>query len=82
MNVMHVWIYVPTRQDIEVKAGIITGKSIRAFWYDPRTGASIPIGTYENKNSIAFRVPGISSEVPWLRSGRGCDWVWSLTMHP
>lgn len=71
----HVWIYVPTGNDIEVKAGIITGKSIRAFWYDPRTGTSIPIGTYENKNSLTFKVPAMPGKVSWLRSGRGCDWV-------
>lgn len=71
----HLWIYVPTGNNVEVKAGVISGESIRAFWYDPRTGTSTPIGLYENKNSITFQVPGISSKLAWLRSGRGCDWV-------
>jgi hypothetical protein len=71
----HIWIYIPTGNDIKVKTGVITGSSIRASWYDPRTGKSVDIGVYENKDSIAFKVPGISKEVSWLRSGRGCDWV-------
>lgn len=71
----HVWIYIPTGNDVEVKAGVISGKSIRAFWYDPRTGVSTSIGTYQNKDSLTFEVPGMPGKVSWLRTGRGCDWV-------
>ena len=71
----HVWIYVPTGKDIVVKGGVISGQALKASWYDPRTGASISIGTYPNRGSIKFRVPGISAQVSWLRSGRGCDWI-------
>ena len=74
----HAWVYVPTGNDIEVKAGLITGKSLSASWYDPRTGTTIPIGTYENKGSLTFEVPGMPGKVSWLRRGRGCDWVLML----
>lgn len=71
----HVWIYVPTGNAIEVKAGVITGDSLTASWYDPRTGSHIPVGSYPNKGTLLFNVPGISKRVAWLKSGRGCDWV-------
>lgn len=71
----HAWIYVPTGNDLEIKAGVITGDSLNAFWYDPRTGASASIGSFKNKGKLSFKVPGVSKQVAWLKAGRGCDWV-------
>jgi len=53
----------------------LDGKTIRARWLDPRTGEKTVIGELPNSGEKVFDVPGMSKELTWLRSGRGCDWV-------
>ena len=55
--------------------GVLSGNKIKAWWFDPRTGSSTLIGEYNNSGVQSFNVPGMSKELDWLRSGRGCDWV-------
>ena len=74
-NKSTVCIYIPTGNTIKVKMGIITGRSVTASWFDPRTGDTRIIGEYQNSGSQIFEVPGMSDELPWLKTGRGCDWV-------
>lgn len=71
----HAFIYIPTGNNVKVKLGIISGIRIRASWFDPRKGIFIPIGEFDNVGEKSFAVPGMSKELEWLRSGRGCDWV-------
>jgi hypothetical protein len=71
----HIFVYIPTGNGITIKLGIISGKQIKAWWYDPRTGESRVIGEFENTGERSFDVPGMSAELDWLRTGRGCDWV-------
>jgi hypothetical protein len=44
----------------------VSGKTVRASWFDPRTGALTAIGTLEKKDFMDFTPPS---------SGRGNDWV-------
>jgi hypothetical protein len=44
----------------------VSGKLVRAAWFNPRTGASTAIGTLEKKDFMDFTPPS---------SGRGNDWV-------
>lgn len=69
------FIYLPTGYVPLVKLGRISGKQIRAWWYNPRNGESTLIGEYENRGEKKFDVPQISREMDWLHTGRGCDWV-------
>ena len=69
------YIYIPTGNKTTVKMGIISGEKVKASWFDPRTGEITTIGQYENSGEQSFEVPGMSEELPWLKSGRGCDWV-------
>jgi hypothetical protein len=69
------FIYIPTGNVPPVKLGKISGKQIKAWWFNPRTGESTNIGEFENSGEKIFTVPGMSKELDWLRSGRGCDWV-------
>ena len=71
----YAYIYVPTGNTLTIKLGKIDGTKIKAWWFDPRTGKSTLIGEFENKNEQEFKVPGMSKELGWLKSGRGCDWV-------
>jgi hypothetical protein len=71
----HIFVYIPTGNSISIRMGIIAGEKIRASWFDPRNGDITPIGEIDNSGEHSFDVPGMSKELAWLRSGRGCDWV-------
>ena len=68
-------IYIPSGGKPEIKLGTFEGRQVKASWFDPRTGTFIKIGNFENQGTRSFDVPGMSEELTWLRSGRGCDWV-------
>ncbi|MFN8254366.1 MAG: glycoside hydrolase family 140 protein [Bacteroidales bacterium] len=71
----YAYIYIPSGEKPEIKLGAISGSGIKASWFDPRTGNTTEIGIFENKGTRSFDVPGMSKELSWLKSGRGCDWV-------
>lgn len=68
-------IYIPSGGKPEIQLGKISGQKIKASWFDPRTGETTAIGEFKNQGTRSFDVPGMSKELTWLRSGRGCDWV-------
>jgi hypothetical protein len=71
----HVFVYIPTGNKLTVKMGVIRGGKVRASWFDPRKGEKILIGELDNTGEHTFSVPGMSRDLGWLKSGRGCDWV-------
>jgi len=68
-------VYIPSGGKPEIQMGKIAGQKVKASWFDPRTGITTPIGEFENHGTRSFDVPGMSKELSWLKSGRGCDWV-------
>lgn len=69
------YVYIPTGNKTTIRLGIFAGKIVKASWFDPRTGETTAIGEFENSGDKNFEVPGMSKELAWLKSGRGCDWV-------
>jgi len=69
------FIYIPTGNKTTIKMGIISGQKVKASWFNPRNGEQTFIGEFENTGERSFDVPGMSIELAWLKSGRGCDWV-------
>ena len=69
------FIYIPTGQPVTVRMELLQWKKMKAWWYDPRNGASVLIGIYDQTGPSSFHPPGVSKELEWLRTGRGCDWV-------
>jgi hypothetical protein len=63
----YAFIYTPLGEQFTVKLGLISGKNIKAWWFDPRTGTSSIIGKYSNKSTRKFVPPG--------KPGRGNDWI-------
>lgn len=68
-------VYIPTGNNTTIKMGMISGDKVKAGWFNPRNGEMTAIGEFENKGERSFDVPGMSKELAWLRTGRGCDWV-------
>lgn len=63
----YAFFYTYTGRTISVRMGKIGGTTIKARWYDPRTGNYIDAGTYDNTGVKEFDPPGEEKE--------GNDWV-------
>ncbi len=62
----YAFIYSPTGLPLKVNLGMISGKKIKAYWYDPRTGKVDFIEENINNGTREFLPPS---------SGRNNDWV-------
>lgn len=60
-------VYFPTGKSVEVDFSKMKNKTLKANWYDPRTGVSFPYsGTGLSKGKNSIKTPS---------SGKGQDWV-------
>ncbi|WP_238537813.1 glycoside hydrolase family 140 protein [Zavarzinella formosa] len=59
-------IYVPTGRPFKVNMAKITGPTVKAWWFNPRTGAATVIGEFPNTGQREF----LSSE-----PGEQLDWI-------
>lgn len=55
--------YLPDAREIEVEMDAITGTTVRAWWFDPRTGVAHGAGDHPAHGRVRFTPPG------------GGDWV-------
>jgi hypothetical protein len=62
----YLFVYSPQGQPFSMKLGKISGKNVKGYWYDPRTGSTQEIGEYRNKGTRAFTPPS---------NGHANDWV-------
>ncbi|WP_353719385.1 glycoside hydrolase family 140 protein [Dyadobacter sp. 676] len=62
----YLFIYTASGKPFSVNPGKISGTSLDAFWYDPRTGKVRDAGKFDNKSVNRFIPP---------TSGYGHDWV-------
>ncbi|SFC14956.1 Putative collagen-binding domain of a collagenase [Parapedobacter composti] len=63
----YAFIYAYNGGEIHVNMGRISGKRVKAAWFDPRTGHTEAIGELDNSGTHVFRVPGPEQD--------GNDWV-------
>ena len=71
----YAFIYLPTGRPVTVSLQKISNEKVKAWWYNPRNGESNLIGEFNSNDVPKFIPPGISKELNWLKTGRGCDWV-------
>ena len=62
----YAFVYSASGRPIEVRLDSLSGKTVRASWYDPRTGAWQPIGRFPKAATREFKPPS---------SGENNDWV-------
>lgn len=63
----YAFVYFSTGQNKDIALGKISGRKVKAWWYNPRNGEAIEVGIFRNKGSRSFNPPG--------EPGRGNDWV-------
>jgi hypothetical protein len=59
-------VYAPVGRTFSVKMSAVTGPSVKAWWFNPRTGAATPIGTFPNKGERAFTPPDAGEMIDWV----------------
>ncbi|QIP15633.1 DUF4038 domain-containing protein [Spirosoma aureum] len=62
----YAFVYTAIGKPFTVNPGKISGKTIKATWFDPRTGKTQPAGTFDNQKPQQFAPPS---------KGYGQDWV-------
>jgi hypothetical protein len=63
-------VYTPGGKPVSLQMGKISGRTLAAWWYDPRTGESNRIGDFPNQGTRLFNPPG--------EPGRGNDWILAI----
>jgi hypothetical protein len=59
-------IYAPVGRTFSVKMSVITGPSVKAWWFNPRTGAATAIGAFPNTGERAFTPPDAGEMLDWV----------------
>jgi hypothetical protein len=70
----HLYAYTPLGRPLRIHMRTLRGESGRASWFDPRSGATTPIGAVPLSGEQSFDPPG--------GEGRGNDWVLMVTTSP
>ncbi len=61
----YAFVYLPVPKPVTVRLEKLSGKQVRAWWYDPRTGEAELIGEFARSGERMF-VPKGSGEVDWV----------------
>jgi hypothetical protein len=62
----YAFVYTSSGKSFTVNPGKVSGQSVKATWFDPRTGKTKPTETFANQQPQKFSPPD---------SGYGHDWV-------
>lgn len=62
----YLFVYSAAGKSFTLKLGVISGKMLIAYWFNPRNGTHAEIATFENAGTKFFKCPS---------AGYGNDWV-------
>jgi hypothetical protein len=63
----YLFAYVYSGRQFELRLGMLTGKTIRATWYGPRDGRTLPAGVFPNRGVRKFTPPeGLGIHKDWV----------------
>ncbi|MDH7571877.1 MAG: glycoside hydrolase family 140 protein, partial [Armatimonadota bacterium] len=63
----YAFLYLPRGEPVAVDVSVLSGDELKAWWFNPRTGAATLIGKMPRTGTPRFQPPGTP--------GRGNDWV-------
>jgi hypothetical protein len=70
-----IFVYLPILKKVDIDTRVIPASRLKAWWYDPRTGSSFPLGAFQNEGHFSphgGRI--IRDQLPRDTQG-GPDWV-------
>jgi hypothetical protein len=59
-------VYAPIGRTFAVKMSVISGPKVKAWWFNPRTGAATAIGTFANTGERSFTPPDKGETLDWV----------------
>jgi hypothetical protein len=59
-------VYAPIGRSFSVKMSVISGPAVKAWWYNPRTGAATAIGVFTNTGERLFTPPDAGELLDWV----------------
>ncbi len=61
----YAFVYIPVPKPVKVRLDKLSGREVRAWWYDPRLGEAKLIGEFRQGGEREFKPEG-SGEVDWV----------------
>ena len=62
----YAFVYSPEGQTFTVDAARLTGDTLAAWWFDPRTGAASPAGRFTQVQTLTFTPPAPGPTADWV----------------
>ena len=62
----YAFVYIPAGQAVKINLEKISGGSVQAWWYNPRTGEAKAIGKYSAGGSREFVPPDPGESIDWV----------------
>jgi hypothetical protein len=59
-------VYAPVGRTFKVRMDKITGATVKAWWFNPRTGTAEAIGEFPNTGERAFTPPQPGEQLDWI----------------
>ena len=59
-------VYAPVGRPFSVRMSAITGARVKAWWFNPRTGAATAIGSFANTGQREFTPPDRGEMLDWI----------------
>jgi hypothetical protein len=59
-------VYAPVGRPFTVRTDVIQGSRLKAWWFNPRTGAATAIGEFPNSGQRTFRPPEPGELLDWV----------------
>jgi hypothetical protein len=66
----YIFAYLPILKIVDINTSVVPSSTLRAWWYDPRTGAFLLIGVFKNHGDFSPK----GDQLPRASQG-GPDWV-------
>jgi hypothetical protein len=63
----YIFVYIPTGNPVKIRLGTISGRQVKSWWFNPRTGSVTAFDTFPNTSAWRFTPP--------QSPARGNDWV-------
>lgn len=59
-------VYAPVGRTFSVRMSVVSGPTVKAWWFNPRTGAATVIGSFPNTGERAFTPPDAGEMLDWV----------------
>ena len=59
-------IYAPMGRSFSVRMGVVTGATVRAWWFNPRNGEAALLGEFSNAGTRTFTPPDPGELLDWV----------------